>query len=420
MFAFAIWDRHERRLHLARDRIGEKPLYLATVPGGWLFASELKAIRVHPRFVPEVDRNALASFLRHGYVPAPWCIYRGVQKLRQVPSSASPRERSPRSRFYWSARAAFETGATHPFHGSSEDALEQVETLLRESVRMRMQADVPLGAFLSGGIDSSTIVAMMQSQSTKRVRTFTIGFPEGGFDEAVMARDVASHVGTDHSELYVTGEDARAIIPGLPDIYDEPFADSSGIPTILVSRLARGSVTVSLSGDGGDELFGGYSRYLLAETAWNWVSRIPAPLRPAASSVLAGVPEVLWRQVTRLIGPLMPSRVNRLASGSRRKQLAQLLESKTRQRLYQDLVSVWHQPETIALGSREPATPHTDPLPRGLPGFLSEMTFLDTVSYLPDDILVKLDRASMSVASRHEFPCSTTAWWNWRQPCRVR
>jgi asparagine synthase (glutamine-hydrolysing) len=404
MFAFGLWDRKERRLYLARDRVGEKPLYLGKVAGGWVFGSELKALRAHPGFEGEVDRDALALYLRYGYVPAPWCIYRGVRKLRPGTLVSLAVGEEPREQAYWSAGEAFEKGAREPYQGTTEEALERVEGLLRESVKMRMQSDVPLGAFLSGGVDSSTVVAMMQAQSSQRVKTFTIGFPEDEFDEGGSAREVARHLGTDHAELYVTGEDARGIIPELPEIYDEPFADSSGIPTTLVSRLARGSVTVSLSGDGGDELFGGYLRYVLAEAAWGSVSRIPGPLRPAARATLGGMPDAPWRWATRLLEPLLPAKVSRLSSSWRRRQMAQLMGCANRQELYRALVSMWTDPAALCPGSREPATSFTEPLPKGLRDYLSEMTYTDLMAYLPDDILVKLDRASMSVGLEARVP----------------
>jgi asparagine synthase (glutamine-hydrolysing) len=404
MFAFALWDRQERQLHLARDRAGEKPLYYGPAGGGWVFGSELKALRQFPGFSPPIDRDALALFVRHGYVPAPWSIYEGVRKVRPGTVVTLMQGREPAEQAYWSAAEAWERGARQPFRGSSDEAREQVDALLRDSVRIRMHSDVPLGAFLSGGIDSSTVVALMQAQSSRPVKTFTIGFREDGYDEARMAKEVARHLGTDHTELYLTGEDALGVIPRIPELYDEPFADSSQIPTFLVSRLARQHVTVTLSGDGGDELFGGYPRYLLAQYAWRAVSRIPFGLRRPMASLLGSIPAGPWDRLFAGMGPLLPVRVSRLGSAFRRRQMADLAACRTRQELYHELVSIWRSPAHVVSGAKEPATALVGPLPAGLTSQLSELTYLDLVSYLPDDILVKVDRASMGVSLEARVP----------------
>ena len=403
MFAFAVWDTHERALTLGRDRVGEKPLYFAKVSGGWAFGSELKALLQHPGCPSEIDRGALALFFRHGYIPAPLSIYREVRKVRPGTLVTLRYGEPPRERGYWSAKDVYEKGVREPFRGGPDEARDQVELLLRDSVRIRMHSDVPLGAMLSGGIDSSTVVALMQAQSQRRVKTFTIGFREDGYDEAAMARRVAQHLGTDHTELYLTAEDARALLPRLPELYDEPFADASQIPTFLVSRLARDQVTVCLSGDGGDELFGGYPRYALAEAAWSVVARIPSAVRPTASAFLRAIPPGPWDRLLTATAPLLPSRVSRLGTSFRRRQIAELLRCDTRRALYRQLVSVWTEPTKIVLQSEEPATALTaDGI--HLESFSAEMSYLDTVSYLPDDILVKLDRASMGVSLEGRVP----------------
>ena len=268
MFSFALWDSRDRVLHLARDRVGEKPLYYGWVGRTFVFGSELKALRAHPQWNAEIDRGALALFMRHNYVPAPHSIYRGISKL--LPGHALTlrwQSREPVIKPYWSARAAAERGFSNRSSNSEEELSTELEALLRDAVRKQMVADVPLGAFFSGGIDSSTVVALMQAQSARPVKTFTIGFQEPGYDEATHAAAIARHLGTDHTELYVTPDEAREVIPKLHTIYDEPFADSSQIPTYLVAQLARSQVTVALSGDGGDELFGGYTRYVVRQTA---------------------------------------------------------------------------------------------------------------------------------------------------------
>src|SRR5437899_722368 len=288
MFAFALWDRQERTLHLAVDRVGIKPLYYGWAGKSLLFGSELKALRAHPDFIAEINRDAIALQMRFSCIPQPYSIYRGIYKLRpgtilslkadNVPCSGP---RSPVS--YWSAREAAERGATCPFRGSEQEAADRLEALLRDAVQLRLLSDVPLGAFLSGGIDSSTVVALMQALSSRPVKTFTVGFHEANYNEAVHAKAVAAHLGTDHTELYVTPEETLAVIPKLPAMYDEPFSDSSQIPTYLISKLARQQVTVSLSGDGGDELFGGYNRYFWGIRVWRWLMRLPAPIRNASA-----------------------------------------------------------------------------------------------------------------------------------------
>ena len=291
MFAFALWDRRERLLHLVRDRFGEKPLYYGWVGKIFMFGSELKALRAHPDFDRAVDRNALAVYLRHHYIPAPYSIYKGISKVLPgtiVTIAPGDTGFAPKVTPYWSVRAAAERGLAEPFSGSEAEAITRLDELLRDAVKLRMEADVPLGAFLSGGVDSSTIVSLMQAQSERPVQTFTVGFHEAVYNEAEQAKAVARHLGTAHTELYVTPKEAMAVIPRLPALYDEPFGDSSQIPTFLISELARRDVTVALSGDGGDELFGGYDRYLSCLSIWPKIRWLPLTARDLAAGAVTG------------------------------------------------------------------------------------------------------------------------------------
>src|SRR5665213_3312619 len=295
MFAIALWDRAERTLYLARDRMGEKPLYYGWQRDTFLFGSELKALRAHPAFRGEIDRDAITLLLRHNCIPAPYSIYQGIRKL--LPGTylkLLPGQRDGDPVPYWSLREVVEQGQAQPFSGSESEAVTALETHLLEAIGLQMIADVPLGAFLSGGIDSSTIVALMQAQSSRPIKTFTIGFYENGYSEAVHAKAVAHHLGTDHTELYVTPEQAMEVIPRLPTLYCEPFADSSQIPTFLLSQLVKKHVTVSLSGDGGDELFCGYNRYQLTGSLWRQLSIVPRPLRSMAAKGIAAISPQSW------------------------------------------------------------------------------------------------------------------------------
>lgn len=406
MFALAVWDRHTRTLLLARDPVGEKPLYYGWAGPSFVFASELKAIRAHPEFRPEVDRDVVALFLRQGYVPAPYSIYRGIRKLPPGASlSLAAGSREPRIACYWSARTVAEAGAADPLDLSDEEATSALETLLRDAVAKQMVADVPLGAFLSGGIDSSTVVALMQAQSPRPVRTFTIGFFEDGYNEAADAQAVARHLGTDHTELYVTPKEAQAVIPRLPEMYDEPFADSSQIPTFLIAQLARRHVTVALSGDGGDELFGGYNRYVWATEPWRWLARVPRPSRLAMARVLTSVSPTTWSRLFDLGAAVVPGRYRYANVGDKLHKLAGLLRAPHPASVHLALVSQWRRPEGVVIGAVEPPTVLTDPGRWArLPDFARHMMYLDLVTYLPDDILVKVDRAAMSVSLETRVP----------------
>lgn len=407
MFAFALWDQKERKLHLARDRLGEKPLYYGWVNGTFLFGSELKALRAYPKWRGDVDRDALALFLRHNYVPAPYSIYKGIRKL--LPGTVLTIRRDlqgelPTPVSYWSAREAVETGASQPLPQNPTEAALQLDTLLREAIKQQMAADVPLGAFLSGGIDSSTVVALMQAQSSRPVKTFTIGFHEAGYNEAEDAKAVAKHLGTDHTELYVTPQEAMDVIPNLSTLYDEPFADSSQIPTHLVARLARQHVTVSLSGDGGDELFGGYVRYLLGRSIWKKIGWIPQVVRVAGSKAIIGVSPRTWRSLFRRTAFLL-QRVPVANPGDKVHKLAAMVSVRNPEAMYHGLVSHWENPQSVVIGGQEPPTVLTDRDQWAiLPDFTQRMMYLDLVTYLPDDILVKVDRASMAVSLEARVP----------------
>lgn len=417
MFALALWDQKLRRLSLARDRIGEKPLYWGWAGNNLVFGSELKALRRHPEFCATVCRGALAQYFRFTYVPAPRSIYVGVYKLEPgtilevegAPPPVPPREPlrpeetygSLSVRRYWSLQSMVELGTQSRFNDDA-DALGALKTALHQAVGRQMVADVPLGAFLSGGIDSSLIVALMQQQSSQPVRTFTVGFENPRFNEAPHAAAVARHLGTDHTELIVTESDARAVIPLLPDLYDEPFADSSQIPTYLVCRSARSQVTVALSGDGGDELFGGYKRYFWAPRLWQRLSWLPFPLRRLLGRMVA-LPSVdAWNQIGTLIGGSGGS----LRMGDRMHRLAQrLAEVRDLEDLYRSMISEWHGANLVAGLATEPPSQLDDPLPLAMQKEpVARMMFQDMRSYLPDDILCKVDRAAMGVSLETRVP----------------
>jgi asparagine synthase (glutamine-hydrolysing) len=400
MFTIGVWDRHERTLTLVRDRLGIKPLYWAQFGGLFLFGSELKALRAHPGWTPRIDRAAVAAFMRHNCIPAPHTIYESVHKLEPGTILTLASNGEPEMRRFWDARAIAQAGLANPLQSDNNDLVNRLETLLRDAVSRRMIADVPVGAFLSGGIDSSTVVALMKAANSGPVRTYTIGFDLPGFDEAVHSAAVARHLGTDHTELTVTGSEARDVIPELPNIYDEPFADSSQIPTYLVSKLTRRHVTVALSGDGGDELFGGYNRYQLAGGIWRSMSLLPRPLRRAVAGMLMAVTPDRWSQALAILPPSMRPR----QIGDKLHKFAAVLCADGDTDLYRQLVTHW-DPKKMVPGITEPRGILWDSqIDREFPGLLERMQFLDLVTYLPDDILTKVDRASMSVALEARVP----------------
>ncbi|HXW33340.1 MAG TPA: asparagine synthase (glutamine-hydrolyzing) [Acidimicrobiales bacterium] len=423
MFALALWDRREHELSLARDRFGEKPMYYGWAGDCLLFASELKAIRAHPAFENEIDRGALALYMRHNCVPAPYSIYRGVQKLPpgtilSIAGSAGPRT-LPEPVPYWSFEELVESETRRPFTEPGSDALEELEHLLRDAVGMRMQADVPLGAFLSGGIDSSLVVALMQSQSSREVRTFTIAFDDTQFDEAADAAKVAEHLGTDHLEMLVTPKDALEAVPKMPTIFDEPFSDSSQIPTYLLSVLTREHVKVALSGDGGDELFGGYNRYSWSRRFWDNVRRVPRPLRAAAAKALQKIPPRSWDKAFTVAEPILPSSLRVRMPGNKLTKVADVLPSTDLHEVYVRLCSHFNDPTALVVGSIEPGSwlSRSERWP-GVAEPVELMMFLDSMTYLPDDILTKVDRASMaaSLEARVPYLDHRVAGLAWRFP----
>lgn len=420
MFAFALWDRETETLTLGRDRLGEKPLYFGWQGDTFLFGSELKALRAHPAFQADVDRGALSLFLRHGYIPAPYSIYEGIAKLS--PGSlltVSRRQREPVISAYWAGVSTAESGVANPFVGSAEQAVNELEALLKNAVGRQMVADVPLGAFLSGGVDSSTIVALMQAQSSSPVKTFTIGFHEQGYNEAEHAMAVAKHLGTEHTELYVTAAQAQEVIVRLPSLYDEPFADSSQIPTFLVSQMARQHVTVSLSGDAGDELFCGYNRYQLTQKLWRKLSHVPRPVRSLLAKAVTSVSPDAWNRLADAAGVFRPHAARVAQLGDKLHKGAGVLASETVDELYLGLVSQWQDPAAIVIGGSEPPTLLRGNVPE-LAGLddVQRMMALDLVTYLPDDILTKVDRAAMGVSleTRVPFLDHRIVEWAWRLP----
>ena len=400
MFAFALWDKAERVLYLARDRMGEKPLYYGHGGKTLLFGSELKALTAHPHWNGRIDREALTLFLRHNYIPAPWSIYRGIRKLppAHFVAISDSGQAIADPILYWDIN---EVAARATSEDSPEALTDELEALLLDAVERRMAADVPLGAFLSGGYDSSIVTALMQQQSDRPVKTFSIGFREQEYNEAQHAKAVAAHLGTEHTELYIAPGQAMAVIPDLPKIYDEPFADSSQIPTFLVSRLARQHVTVGLSGDGGDELFCGYNRYLLGYDIWKKLSRVPPPARRLLAAFVRRAPGRALDRIQRAL----PRRLQVSSLPDRLPKLAEVLSHRSGQAFYRDLVSHAKDPAALVLGTHEPETMLDRPgdLPP-LPGLRERMMLLDMHTYLPDDILTKVDRASMAVSLEARVP----------------
>jgi asparagine synthase (glutamine-hydrolysing) len=409
MFAFAVWDRVERTLHLARDRIGEKPLYYGWCGSTFLFGSELKALRAHPDFRGEIDRDVLALYLRRNCVPGSHSIYRGITKLPPATSAALPASAGPgfelRPVPYWRLSEVVEHGAADPSRRSPVELVDELESLLLDAIKIRMQADVPLGAFLSGGIDSSTVVALMQAQSRRPVKSFTIGFEEAAYDESLDAARVARHLGTEHVALRVTAKEAQQVIPLLPRMFDEPFSDSSQIPTYLVSQMTREHVTVSLSGDGGDELFGGYNRYTWCSPIWQRIGPIPSPLRRGSAALLSTIPPSFWDTALRRMESVLPERFRIRNPGASMQKLTEVLPARNIEEMYQTLISHWKRPEEVVLGTREAGAVLTGTNGRAdIHDPVALMMYLDTVTYLPDDILVKVDRATMATSLEARVP----------------
>lgn len=425
MFAIATWDEASCELILARDRTGEKPLYYGWQRRGghaaFLFGSELKALKAHPAFEQSISRDALALYLRHSYVPTPYSIFEGIHKLEPGCLAVMPEgETAPRIEPYWSATDVAEQGVgPNKYPGTYPEAVTELDRLLRRTIRGQMVSDVPLGAFLSGGVDSSTVVALMQVQSDVPVQTFTIGFHEQGYDEAQHAKEVASHLGTDHFEMYISSQQAMDVIPRLPLLYDEPFSDASQIPTFLLTEVAKRKVTVALSGDGGDEVFCGYNRYQLAASLWRKLSCVPEGGRRLLAKGITSVSTEGWDRIGRLapVGKRLRNFGDKMHKG------ADVLASVDLDALYLGLVSHWQGHSNLVLGARPAPTvlqgsqPHLAALSP-----IEKMMLLDTMSYLPDDILVKLDRASMgaSLETRVPFLDHRIIEFAWRLPLHFK
>jgi asparagine synthase (glutamine-hydrolysing) len=402
MFALALWDGRERLLHLVRDRMGVKPLYYAAPQGTVLFGSELKAMVAAEECPTTVSRDALALYTRFAYVPSPYAIYEGVWKVRPGTIVTFDDDHHCSEREYWSLRDVIDRATADRFAGSDAEAVEELDRIAKEAVRLRMIADVPLGVFLSGGIDSSLVTALMQAQSSGPVKTFSIGFHEAEYDEARHAAAVAKHLGTQHTEIYVTPSDARDVIPLLPCMYDEPFADSSQIPTYLVSKLARQHVTVSLSGDGGDEFFGGYHHYFLGRKLRDKAESLPRFARPAAAAAMRAVPIPTWNRLLSPTRRFVPRAFRRDGAGERIHKLAAAMTGRDPDALYRDVVS---RRASLVAGARELPIAITDRAAwPGIDDDVERMMYFDQVSYLPDDILVKVDRASMAVSLEAREP----------------
>lgn len=399
MFAIGVWDRLERRLTLARDRVGIKPLYWYRQGSLILFGSELRVLKAHPRFRADINRDAVASFLRHNYVPGPLSIFQGVEKLRPGTLMCFSAE-DVETRTYWDARDVALSGIANRRDISPQEAVGRLDDLLTDAVHRQMVSDVPLGAFLSGGIDSSTVVALMCKKAGSQVRSFSIGFGERDFDESKHAAAVAAHLGTDHTELVVSPSHARELVPTLAEWWDEPFADSSQLPTLLLSKLTRDSVTVALSGDGGDELFAGYNRYFWPERLRPLIGWMPQPLRRCVSAGMKSIPPEVWDRACSLL----PAHIRPPQAGDKIHKAAEVLMLEDLA-LYRRFVSHWSEPERVALGGREfKGELWNDRLTTLFPNPIERMQYLDLVTYLPDDILTKVDRATMAVSLEARVP----------------
>lgn len=424
MFALAVWDTNSLTLTLARDRFGEKPLYYGWQGSVFLFGSELKALRRHTAFRSEINRDALALYLRHNYISAPYSIYRDIHKLlpgTYLEIHLGQYKAKPMT--YWSAREQAELGQRQPYTGTEEQAISELEELIRQSLLGQIVADVPLGAFLSGGVDSSTVVSLMQELSSRPVKTFTIGFHEARYNEAKHAKAVAQHLGTEHTELYVTPAKAMEIIPKLPSLYDEPFSDSSQIPTFLVAQLTRHYVTVALSGDGGDELFGGYNRYFWARSIWRGIKWLPQAMRCKLARTISSLPPDSWNYIFSKVSGFLPLRFRITQPGDKAHRLAEILTVEDSEALYLGLVSQWKSPTDVVIGSNEPTTALTAGCGTvNLKEFEQRMMYLDAISYLPDDILVKIDRAAMGISleTRVPFLDHRIAEFAWRLPLSLK
>jgi asparagine synthase (glutamine-hydrolysing) len=416
MFAFGLWDHQDRILFLARDRMGEKPLYYGWSGPAFLFGSELKALRAYSGWRGEINRNVLTLFFHYNYIPAPYSIYHGIYKLLpgtylRLPVIEMSACKPPIPEVYWSLKGVAEEGVRNLFSGSDQEVITELDALLKSAVAGQMIADVPIGAFLSGGVDSSTIVALMQARSNRPVKTFTIGFDDAAYNEAGYAKAVARHLGTDHTEVYVTPRQAMEIIPRLPDLYDEPFADSSQVPTFLLAQLTRQYVSVSLSGDGGDEVFCGYNRHVWLDAIWRKIRWIPLPLRRGMAAFLHHMPVQLSETILRRIKiGLLSDQVQKLSH---------ILAMDNPTEMYLRLVGFWHQPMELVQNSIEPPSlmSEKDRWP-ALLDFLQQLMYLESATSLPDDMLVKVDRAAMGVSLETRVPLldHRIVEFSWRLP----
>jgi len=428
MFALALWDRKQNHLYLARDRFGQKPLYYGWANNTFIFGSTLNALRQFPDFSADIDQNSLSLLLRHSNIPAPYTIYQNCWKLLPgtiltVTPESVRQHNIPPPKEYWSIEKSAASVNRRSSKLCKEEALENLKDTLQHSIKNCMLSDVPLGAFLSGGIDSSIVAAIMQEQSNHQVQTFSIGFSESAYDEAHYAKRVAEHLGTDHTELYITAREAQEVIPDLPIIYDEPFADSSQIPTYLVSKLAREQVTVCLSGDGGDELFGGYNRYTWSRNLQLIINTVPFPIRSVIARFFRAVPPQYWDILFANIAKLSLSKGHITLAGDKLHKLSEIIEAPNKQEMYLRLISQWKNPGAVLRGTHEYQTRVSDwnnwP---AMEQFTDQIMLLDTLFYLPNDILVKLDRASMSVGLEARVPLlsHTVFEFAWSLPKRLK
>jgi len=407
MFAIALWDKDEGILTLARDRLGEKPLYYGWQGNTFLFASELKALKAHPNFVGEIDRDSLTLFLRYNYIPAPYSIYKGIKKL--LPGSILQLPINNKKLIsvtpYWSLSQVTQNGQKNPLNCSDNEAVSLLENSLGSAVEEQLISDVPLGAFLSGGIDSSLIVSMMKVRTSQPVKTFTIGFDNSDYNEAIYAKAVAKHLGTEHSELYISPQDALDVIPQLPATYDEPFADSSQIPTFLVARMASSSVKVVLSGDGGDELFGGYNRYIWSRSIRNKTSWLPKSVLQGVGFSLGKISAPTWDKINNSFSGLLPSQYRVTQMGDKVHKAGRQLAVNSDFELYRGLVSQWQNPADVVIGGHEFDLQITSKSSEKMfEDIEHRMMFMDASTYLPDDILCKVDRAAMASSLETRVP----------------
>ncbi len=420
MFAMVLWDRQMKQLHFVRDRFGKKPLYIGWAGKNLVFGSELKALHAHPEFTPELDRNVLSLYMRFGYVCAPHCIFKNVWQLLpggrlsvDLATMQPGEDLSRRMELYWSLRHAVDDARNHLVNDDEQTIVETFEEMLSRAVRQRMIADVPLGSFLSGGIDSSTVTALMQTHSTRPVKTYSIGFDDDGYDESKAAAKIAAHIGTDHHEFRVTSQDALNVIPQLPDMFDEPFADASQIPTYLISKLARKHVTVALTGDGGDEILGGYQRHTHIPALWNKISWMPTAVRRSVGNIALRVPQQAY-DVLRPSYPQFGRRVHRMA---------QAMTVNDVKMLYSSMIQVWPESEGVVPGASMPSIPLDNQAmwPSDLT-LAEKMIYADTLSYRPNDLMVKTDRAAMAVALEARAPLMDykLCEYSWRLPHEMK